>query len=363
MHAMAAKIVVWQSILVLFISSFGLAQEKSIADALGHPSKFMRGDFVQVIYQSRYQGETEVVEPMGEFAKIDVAESNRVIEQLLSRDKVKRTQAMERFLKEASRMTPPVFFVAAKELQESGEPDEAVYWLIIGRLRAASDILKCQDPSVHQAIAVLNHQFGMQIESRFLHYQTLSKIIDRAFAWEKDQPRQYDARWIALYGADAYSRSKVRFKDQAEWAMINVSIRQSTRKALMDWLVACREVDRDQSGWLDEDETRMLIEPPVAVPPEVRIKSMCDDMLFEDVTNGAAGVRMIDRINFPEARNRRVVDIEVLIPPGGERNAVERWTVTREGGGTCYYTVTLVPDSTGGTRIVMSTQCQPIPEK
>jgi len=363
MHAMAAKILVWQSILVLSISSFGLAQEKSIGNALGHPSKFMRGDFVQVIYQARYEGETEVLEPKGEFAKIDVAESNRVIEQLLSPDKVKRTQAMERFLKEASRMTPPVFFVAAKQLHESGEPDEAIHWLIIGRLRAASDILKSEDPSVPQAIAVLNHQFGMQIEQRFLRYQTLSKIIDRAFAWEKDQPRQYDPRWIALYGADAYSRSKVRFKEQAEWATINVSLRQSTRKALMDWVVACRQADRNQDGWLDEEEERSLIEPPLAVPPEVRVKSMCDDVLFEDISNGPAGIRTLDRVNFPQAKKRRLVDIEVLIPPGGERNSVERWTVSREGGGTCYYTVTLVPDGMGGTHIVTSTECQPIPEK
>ncbi|MFM8406428.1 MAG: hypothetical protein ACKN94_03820, partial [Pirellulaceae bacterium] len=113
----------------------------------------------------------------------------------------------------------------------------------------------------------------------------------------------------------------------------------------------------------DEEEKRLLIEPPVAVPPEVRIKSMCDDVLFEDVTNGAAGIRLLDRVNFPQARDRRVVDIEVLIPPGGERNAVERWTVSREGGGTCYYTVRLLPDGTGGTHIVTSAHCTPIPEK
>ena len=363
MHAMAAKIVVWHSILMLSISSFGLAQEKAIDETLGRPSRFMRGDFVQVIYQTRYEGEAEVVEPKGEFAKIDVAESNQVIEQLLSPDKMKRTQAMERFLKEGPRMTPPVFFVAAKELHDSGEPDEAVHWLIIGRLRAVSDILKSQDPSVPQAIAVLNHQFGMQIEPRFLQYQSISKIIDKAFAWERDQPRHYDARWIALYGADAYSRSKVRFKDPAEWATINVSLRQSTQKGLSEWIADCREADRDENGWLDEEEKRLLIEPPVAVPPEVRIKSMCDDVLFEDVTNGAAGIRVLDRVNFPQARDRRVVDIEVLIPPGGERNAVERWTVSREGGGTCYYTVRLLPDGTGGTHIVTSAQCTPISEK
>ncbi|MFM8173030.1 MAG: hypothetical protein ACKN81_05755, partial [Pirellulaceae bacterium] len=65
MHAMAAKIVVWHSILMLSISSFGLAQEKAIDETLGRPSRFMRGDFVQVIYQARYEGEAEVVEPKG----------------------------------------------------------------------------------------------------------------------------------------------------------------------------------------------------------------------------------------------------------------------------------------------------------
>jgi hypothetical protein len=363
MREMAAKIVVWNSFLLLSLTSFCLAQDKTIEDAFGHPSKFIRGDFVQVIFQARYDGKTEVVEPKGEFATIDVAQSNQVIEQLLSPDKVQRTQAMERFLKEAPHMTPPVFFVAAKEFLESGEPDEAIHWLIIGRLRAGSDILKSLDPSVHQAIALLNHQFGMQIEQQFLRYASFSKIIERAFAWEHDQPRHYDARWIALYGDDAYSRSEVRFKDPEEWAKINISLRQSTKRALMDWVEGCREADRNQDGWLNEEETRLLVEPPVEVSREVRIKSMCDDVLFDHITNGAAGIRMLDRVNFPQARDRRVVDIEVVIPPGGDRNAIERWTVAREGGGTCYYTVTLIPDEMGGTRIITSIECRPIPEK
>lgn len=42
-------------------------------------------------------------------------------------------------------------------------------------------------------------------------------------------PRNYDPRWIALHGMDAFTGTKVRFEPKSEWS----SIDQKTRKTYL----------------------------------------------------------------------------------------------------------------------------------
>jgi hypothetical protein len=348
----------------VLLCSFCFAQEEDIiAQTYDHPSKFMRGDFVQLIYQARNAPKSVVVDPKGEFAEIDVADANQVLEQLLSADPAVREQAIARFKEDPERMTPPVFFVAASQMYEAGQKEDAVRWLLIGRVRALNDIFKCKDETVVQAIAVLNYQVGANLGTEFRRYRTLMAAIDYALAWDQSHPRRYDERWIALYGNDAFERSEIRFAPKEKWEDVNKANRRRFRNAMLEWVDSCRDADKDKDGFVSDDEVAAVTLPPLEIDPKARARSMCDDQLIESISNGSEGIRMLERVNFPYASNSRVVDIELLIPPGAARNWVERWTVERDGAGPCYYTVTMIPDGSGGSHIVTSSHCKPIPVK
>jgi hypothetical protein len=339
--------------------------QQDLPDAVQQKSRFMRGDFAQVIYQKNYRGRSEIVEPKGEFAEIDVAETNELLMGLVSSDLDRRKKAIDRFKAESDRFAPPAFFVAASQMFDLGEKDEAAFWLMVGRLRAISDAMKCGDPSAHQAILVLNHQFGMRIEEEFANWRKLKEVMRKVITWDQNHDREYDPRWIALHGMEAFEKTKVSFEPRERWNQIDRQTRSELRGAFDSIISAAQEADKDGDGILSEEEKLALAGTPLEVAPKVRAKSMCGDVLFNDVLNMPGGIRTWDEINFPNAKQRRVVDIEVVVPLSSARSrtGVERWTVERDGKGACYYTVELIPDGSGGTYIVTADKCEPVKKK
>jgi hypothetical protein len=80
----------------------------------------------------------------------------------------------------------------------------------------------------------------------------------------------------------------------------------------------------------------------------VRRRSFADDRLFRDLSNAIGGVKFVDQFAFPDAKKRRVTEIQALVPYQDGKEGLERWTVQHEAD-SCVYLVKLIPDGAGGT--------------
>lgn len=80
----------------------------------------------------------------------------------------------------------------------------------------------------------------------------------------------------------------------------------------------------------------------------VRRCSFADDGLFRDLVNAMGGVKFVDQLTFPDAKKRRVTEIQALKPYQDGKDGLERWTVQHESE-SCAYLVTLLSDGAGGT--------------
>jgi len=98
--------------------------------------------------------------------------------------------------------------------------------------------------------------------------------------------------------------------------------------------------------------------------------SCADNTLFRDVLNGIGGVGFADQTFFPNAKERRITKIDVIVPYSYHRpnsafglvgilaaqphdapkTGVERWTIQHDGQDTYSYIVKFIPDGFGGTQ-------------
>lgn len=83
--------------------------------------------------------------------------------------------------------------------------------------------------------------------------------------------------------------------------------------------------------------------------PEIRKSSLADDTLFHDLLSAPGSVAMADEASFPNAKERKVVHIEVKVPYDGRKPGAEKWTVAHAEGDAVSYKVSLIPDGRGGT--------------
>lgn len=168
-----------------------------------------------------------VVKPQGEFATIQVEPSNSEIKLLTKRD----TAAMGRVTQNPGAYNPAVLYALADALFRSGRKDDALYWFYLGQLRARSDANKALDISARQAVSVLNQRYGPQINQySFKDTARLRMTVSKVLAADQSIPRNYDARWIALHGLDAFGSGKVKFAPRNQWKAINASTRQKYGK-------------------------------------------------------------------------------------------------------------------------------------
>lgn len=162
------------------------------------------------------------VDPRGEFAGIETQKSARVMEE------IRRGDAAAIALVEDSpgEYQPPVFYELAAQLHRKGRRQEAMYWFYLGQLRARSDANKALDPSASAGVDLMNETFGHPINAfAFQDIALLKKTVEMVVADDAKLPRDYDPRWIALHGMDAFLESKVRFAPQKEWAAIDKKTR------------------------------------------------------------------------------------------------------------------------------------------
>lgn len=88
--------------------------------------------------------------------------------------------------------------------------------------------------------------------------------------------------------------------------------------------------------------------------PEVRKQSLASDTSFHDLLTAIGGVGYSDRVAYPNAKERTLVRIEVLLPYDEQKTGSERWTIRHDTNKIAVYQVTLVPDGEGSTDFAVS---------
>jgi hypothetical protein len=88
--------------------------------------------------------------------------------------------------------------------------------------------------------------------------------------------------------------------------------------------------------------------------PEVRRQSSASDTSFQDLLTVIGGVGYVDSVAYPNAKERTLVRVEVILPYDNQRIGSERWTVRHDTNEIAVYQVTLVPDGEGATDFSVS---------
>jgi hypothetical protein len=140
--------------------------------------------------------------PQGIYAKIDVSATEAAIGRLGQLIPHPRREAIAAAVANAARLSPPVLYALANAvaLDDAKMPD-AVFWYHVARIRAVYDGLRCKDASARPVV----NEFGKRLNPDLARYQRQNRlhtlqIAEFAIKWDRENPRNYDHRWINLYG-------------------------------------------------------------------------------------------------------------------------------------------------------------------
>jgi len=165
-----------------------------------------------------------IIEPTGPYALIDTQASIAALNAIEKRQKA----TIEQIRQNPGSYQPPVLYALADYLFRTGEKDEAMFFFYLGQLRARSDANKSLDPSAAAGVDQLNEAVGPPINTyAFQDIPRLRAVVERVVADDAKLPRDYDPRWIALHGADAYIGAPLRFQPADEWDATNTQTRRN----------------------------------------------------------------------------------------------------------------------------------------
>ena len=140
--------------------------------------------------------------PQGIYATIDLSDTASAMRQLGQMIPVPRREAIAAALPNAPRLAPPALYALANAIAQDDERmEDAVFWYHVGRIRAVYDGLRCRDASARSQVNVLGKGLNPDL-TRYQrqHRQRTLQIAEIAVQWDEQNPRNYDYRWINLYG-------------------------------------------------------------------------------------------------------------------------------------------------------------------
>ena len=102
--------------------------------------------------------------------------------------------------------SPALYALANAIAQDDGRIEDAVFWYHVARIRAVYDGLRCRDASARGAVTLL----GKGLLPEIARYQRQNRgrtlqIAQAALRWDAANARNYDHRWINLWGRVARS--------------------------------------------------------------------------------------------------------------------------------------------------------------
>lgn len=136
----------------------------------------------------------------GVYAEIDIRRMQDLLRRLASTSGATRWPAIREVQKGPESHMPPVLYALANALADENT-EQAVFWYHVGRIRAVYDSLRMRDATSRHAVGLLGKQLHPSLRSaQFYQRGNLTLIARRAVEWDASHPRDYDFRWIALFG-------------------------------------------------------------------------------------------------------------------------------------------------------------------
>ncbi|HVP07889.1 MAG TPA: hypothetical protein VMT02_00075 [Burkholderiales bacterium] len=164
--------------------------------------------------------------PRGVYAAIEIRSQQSTIARLRQLVPVPRREAISAALANPASLSPPALYALANAIsQDDANIDQAVFWYHVARIRAVYDALRCKDATARYAVNI----FGRNLNPDVARYQRQHRprtlvIAQLALEWDDANPRDYDYRWINLYGkvareSDGADPSELTVPE-AEWPAI-----------------------------------------------------------------------------------------------------------------------------------------------
>lgn len=149
-------------------------------------------------------GKTVAIEAQDEYARIEVEPSRSAMERLRSPDAAERSRALDEVLAQPSRYNPPVLMAMSAAVFERGDPEQGVFWYILGNTRAVADAQILTDRTAVPGVMTLRAVFGQPLKAYLIAHPDVEWTqTQRAVEWDRTHPVQYDRRWLSLHGMRA----------------------------------------------------------------------------------------------------------------------------------------------------------------
>ena len=179
--------------------------------------------------------------PQGIYATINRGETEAAIQQLGQLIPYLRREAIAAAVAVAPRLAPPALYALANAvaLDDANMPD-AVFWYHVARLRAVYDALRCKDASARNVV----NEYGKRLNPDLSRYQRQHRlhslqIAELAIKWDQQNPRNYDHRWINLYGKVARTSAGTDpaelTEPESEWPAILRRVHEAHLKTVQEF--------------------------------------------------------------------------------------------------------------------------------
>ena len=176
-------------------------------------------------------------QPKGVYASINQLPMNETVRLLESSNQ--RSAAAREVLKNAASQMPPVLYALANVLS-GGRPENAIFWYHVGRVRAVYDALRCKDESARPMIPALGKKLSPElVRSQYYQRNQVIGIAAKAIEWDAQNPRNYDQRWVCLYGRVAQTSAGTDPAEvqlpESEWPAILKRVHDAHLKSVQDF--------------------------------------------------------------------------------------------------------------------------------
>jgi hypothetical protein len=179
--------------------------------------------------------------PQGIYATINMSGTDSAIRQLGQLIPYERRTAIANATAAAARLSPPVLYALANAISlDDKSVREAVFWYHVGRIRAVYDGLRCKDSSARNAVNIL----GKGLNPDNARYQRQNRqdtlaIAELAIKWDQQNARDYDHRWINLYGKVARTSPGTDPSEltvpEGEWPAILQHVHEAHLKSVQEF--------------------------------------------------------------------------------------------------------------------------------
>lgn len=179
--------------------------------------------------------------PQGVYAGIEIRSQQAMIARLRELIPTPRREAIAAALANPAALSPPALYALANAIsQDDARVPEAVFWYHVGRIRAVYDALRCKDPTARSAVTIL----GRNLNPDIARYQRQNRqhtldIAEFAIKWDQQNPRDYDQRWVNLYGKVARESAGTDPAEltmpESEWPAILQRVHEAHLKSVREF--------------------------------------------------------------------------------------------------------------------------------